>query len=85
MSESRSPDTSGLAMFIFRLMLVVVFFFAGGRLYQLQILEGEQYRARADANRFELVEIPAPRGVIYDRNGPPLRWELYPMICPMMI
>lgn len=39
------------------------------RLYQLQILEGETYRQQADENRFTLVNVPAPRGVIYDRNG----------------
>lgn len=69
MNESRSRDTSGLAMFLFRAMLVVVFLFVGGRLYQLQILEGDGFRQQADANRFELVEVPAPRGVIYDSTG----------------
>lgn len=56
-------------MFMFRALLVVVFFFMGGRLYQLQILEGDTYRQRADANRFDLVEVSPPRGVIYDSTG----------------
>lgn len=69
MHETRSWDTSGLSMFAFRAIIIVVFFLAAGRLYQLQILEGETYRQQADANRFEMVEVPAPRGVMYDRNG----------------
>lgn len=39
-----------------------------GRLYQLQILLGEDYAAQAEDNRLEQVNVPAPRGVIYDRN-----------------
>jgi penicillin-binding protein 2 len=46
-------------------VLVVVFI---GRLYQLQVLEGPSYTEAADDNRFATVSIPAPRGVIYDRN-----------------
>ncbi len=38
------------------------------RLYQLQVLQGSDYRSQADNNRFREVKIPAPRGVIYDRN-----------------
>jgi penicillin-binding protein 2 len=40
-----------------------------GRLYQLQILQGEEFQAQAEDNRLDQVNIPAPRGVIYDRNG----------------
>lgn len=39
------------------------------RLFNLQILQGAEYRAQADDNRLLEVSIPAPRGVIYDRNG----------------
>ncbi len=40
-----------------------------GRLYQFQILDAGEYRALADQNRFQTVNVPAPRGVMYDRNG----------------
>src|SRR3972149_6993941 len=46
-------------------ILLVVFV---GRLYQLQVLEGPSYLEVADDNRFDTVSLPAPRGVIYDRN-----------------
>lgn len=56
-------------MLLFRAALVLLFFFLGLRLYDLQIVQGEDYRQRADDNRFDLVEMPALRGVMYDRNG----------------
>ena len=39
------------------------------RLWQLQVVSSQTYRASADANRFRLVSIDAPRGIIYDRAG----------------
>ncbi len=39
------------------------------QLWRLQILQGETYRQLADQNRFQTVEVDAPRGIIYDRNG----------------
>jgi penicillin-binding protein 2 len=39
-----------------------------GRLFSLQIIQGEAYREIADENRFDEVSLPAQRGVIYDRN-----------------
>jgi penicillin-binding protein 2 len=38
------------------------------RLAQLQLVEGEQNRERADNNRIRLVPIPSNRGAIFDRN-----------------
>lgn len=43
-----------------------------GRAFQLQVLEGEAWRARAVGQQRQRVELPAPRGTIYDRNGVPL-------------
>ncbi len=39
------------------------------RLFSLQILEGASYLAQAEENRISTNNIPALRGVIYDRNG----------------
>lgn len=54
---------------IFGAALVVVFAIYIGRLYTLQIIEGPQWLAKADDNRTASINIPAPRGVITDRNG----------------
>ena len=40
-----------------------------GRLFSLQITQGELYSTLADDNRFDRVSIAAPRGVVYDSNG----------------
>ena len=39
------------------------------RLYLLQIVNGEHYAEIAENQRIRLLPIPAPRGVIFDRNG----------------
>lgn len=39
------------------------------RLWDLQIIKGEKYKEIAEQNRLRMVEIPAPRGLIYDRNN----------------
>jgi penicillin-binding protein 2 len=56
------------------LAAVFTFFFAAltTRLWFLQVLAAERYRADAQDNRVRLIPIPAPRGQILDRNGEPL-------------
>lgn len=39
------------------------------RLFSLQILNGMTYVAQAESNRTQTISVPAPRGIIYDRNG----------------
>src|SRR6266436_2318609 len=39
------------------------------RLYVLQIVNGARYAEIAENQRIRLLPIPAPRGVIFDRNG----------------
>lgn len=55
------------------------------RLYQLQILEHEQYAARSDENRVKLQLLVPPRGRIFDREGVLLagnRWHHYLHVIP---
>ncbi|MCL4459995.1 MAG: penicillin-binding protein 2 [Chloroflexi bacterium] len=65
--EEREPHAGR----ILGLKLVVVLTFAVlvAQLWHLQIVQGNEYRERADNNRFRLMRIEAPRGVMYDRNG----------------
>jgi penicillin-binding protein 2 len=54
----------------------------GGRLFQLQVVDGSQYAARAEAARTMEVPIRAARGLIFDREGRPIAvntptWTLY--------
>jgi penicillin-binding protein 2 len=39
------------------------------QLVQVQVVQGEKYRAAALENQVRLIEVAAPRGMIYDRNG----------------
>src|SRR5512135_3140960 len=49
-----------------------LFFIFVIRLWQLQILQGDEYRRLSEENRLRIVRVPAPRGIIYDRNAVPL-------------
>lgn len=51
---------------------IAVFFILIVRLWQLQILQGSEYRKISEGNRLRIVKVAAPRGIIYDRNGIPL-------------
>jgi penicillin-binding protein 2 len=53
----------------FRGVIVIVFAILAFRLWQLQMVQHDEFRVRADDNRSRLVELDAPRGVIYDRYG----------------
>jgi penicillin-binding protein 2 len=59
------------------------------RLWALQVLSGDKYRAEANDNRVRTIRIDAPRGQIVDRNGhvlvtnvPGTRVELWPADLP---
>lgn len=67
MERNRDPRVTRLILL--RLLIVVLAAVLIGRLWQLQMVAGEKYRLLADANRLRDVDLPAPRGVIYDRNG----------------
>jgi penicillin-binding protein 2 len=58
----------GLRLGLLALAAVLLFSVLGFRLWFLQILSGDQYVAMANNNRVRTVDVPAPRGVIYDRN-----------------
>lgn len=44
----------------------------GIRLYKVQIVDGNRYAGLAQNQRRRRLPIPAPRGIIFDRNGHPL-------------
>ena len=39
------------------------------RIWRLQVVRSSSYQEMADANRYQVVEIAAPRGVVYDNKG----------------
>ncbi|MGF1471542.1 MAG: penicillin-binding protein 2 [Rubrobacteraceae bacterium] len=50
-------------------MVAIVFLILAARLWYLQVLTSEDYALSAEATQTREVNIPAQRGVIYDRNG----------------
>ena len=56
-------------IYFFLGLLVIGFLVLLGRLFELQIIFGTKNRALAEGNRIKREVLPAPRGMIYDRNG----------------
>lgn len=54
---------------VFAVVVGLIFGVYLARLYTLQIHQGAEWIALAEANRTEVLNIPAARGIIYDRNG----------------
>src|SRR6476620_4972784 len=50
-------------------LILVMLGALGVRLYVLQVVRGEKYGELAENQRRRRLPIPAPRGVIYDREG----------------
>jgi len=51
------------------ILLGVVFVFFAIRLFDLQIVNGADYKAKAEENRLKEISVQTTRGTIYDRNG----------------
>ena len=49
-------------------LVVFTFLALAGRLYQLQILQGDEYKEKAEENFVKEIRMPADRGHILDRN-----------------
>ena len=47
----------------------IAFLFLFGRLFVLQVLQGERFTYLSENNRIRLKKIPGTRGMVFDRNG----------------
>ena len=59
-------------LFAVQMIAVLLLGLLGVRLYLLQVVRGSYYGEIAQNQRIRLLPIPAPRGIIFDRNGLPL-------------
>ncbi|RME91265.1 MAG: penicillin-binding protein 2 [Anaerolineae bacterium] len=50
-------------------VVVLLFLALGARLVTLQVFQAEDWMASAVENYTRVISVPAPRGIIYDRNG----------------
>ena len=55
-----------------RAIIILMFGVLLIQLINLQVINGEEYKNRAEINALREVPVPAARGLIYDRNGVPL-------------
>jgi penicillin-binding protein 2 len=73
LNEGRQDIPRSRARFVaFGVAAAVLFTALGGRLFQLQIVNGDQYAAEAEAIRTVEVALRAPRGLVFDRQGRPV-------------
>src|SRR5437762_9419168 len=63
---------SGARLIAFAITAAVLFTLLGGRLFQMQVLNGALYADRAIAARTVELPIKAPRGLIFDRTRRPV-------------
>lgn len=68
--EPVSPSSEVRVRLQFLRFLVVLLFGALAlQLARMQLIEGDEYRIRAETNRLRVLAVTPPRGLIYDRNG----------------
>ena len=58
-----------LRFFLFRALVLCSFLVIAYRLWDLQVVSSQEYQSSADRNRYRLVPVDSPRGIIYDRLG----------------
>ena len=68
-SLNKTYQTRG---FLLPLILIIATALIFARLFFLQVIKGSSYRALSDSNRIKTIAIHAPRGIIFDRDGTPL-------------
>ena len=69
MNDSLDPKGKPtLPTVLFRVVVVLLFSGLAAQLWRLQIVEGREFRKRAEENHIREVRLPAPRGIVYDRR-----------------
>ena len=66
----KSPNiASKTRLWVFYLFVILIHFLILSRFFKIQILDNEKYSKRAQSNYVRALSLPAPRGLILDRNG----------------
>ncbi len=68
--QTEKPETQKIAIAGYLVLLGFLIIFL--RLWQLQLLQGDELRKTSESNRLRIIRVSAPRGIIFDRNGIPL-------------
>ncbi|MDQ5845282.1 MAG: penicillin-binding protein 2 [Acidobacteriota bacterium] len=67
-----SSQNLRVRLWVVQILVVLLLAVLGIRLYYLQLVRGRHYAEIAQNQRIRLLPIPAPRGVIFDRDGNPI-------------
>lgn len=59
------------------IFLILGFITLSFKVWNLQITEGAKYLKRSENNRLRHVAVFSPRGVVYDRNGKEITWNVF--------
>lgn len=62
--------------FFLPVSLAVIFVLLFLKLFSLQVLNGLYYRSLSNSNKTKTIVVHAPRGIIFDRNGNPLTFNV---------
>ena len=66
----KSPNiASKTRLWVFYFFVILIHFLIISRFFKIQILDNEKYSKRAQSNYIRALSLPAPRGLILDRNG----------------
>ncbi len=68
-SPEDTPSRPGLRLQVTGLIVLVLFGLLILRLWSLQVIDAKNYVAQVQANQIRVVQVPAPRGDIVDRNN----------------
>ena len=66
MAQKKSAHAN---IYLYLLMFLAIFLVLAGRLFYLQILNGEKYQTQSASNSLRLINLPTKRGDILDANG----------------
>jgi len=64
-----SSQRFSVGIWLFGVAICTMFSILSFRLIEMQLIQGSEYRAKADQNRFFTRYLPASRGVFFDRTG----------------
>src|SRR3989344_2241821 len=62
--------------FLIPAVLIIAILLVTARLFYLQVAKGNYYRQLSEQNRIKTIVIHAPRGVVFDRSGKPLVYNI---------
>ena len=71
LGKNGTPDPSSIFAYV-TTVIIVAFSLIFSRLCYLQIIKGDYFRNLSENNRIRIQDVPAPRGILYDRGGIPL-------------